>query len=140
MILFIGLSCKTQEIYLLVFCMRYIDLFMYFISLYNTLMKVFFISSTAFIVYMMRYKKPYCTVCHFSCCTFSYFSNFDLFYFNHFIDLWFHGWWFPTSESTFTCSTCADVLDAIRLDSLGAGMELQPLAWEPGLLTLNRYA
>lgn len=42
--------------------MRYIDLFMYFISLYNTCMKVFFISSTAYIIYLMRFKKPYCTV------------------------------------------------------------------------------
>ena len=58
----IGLSCKTQEMYLLVFCVRYLDLFMYFISLYNTMMKIFFISSTAFIIYLMRYKKPYCTV------------------------------------------------------------------------------
>jgi len=45
-----------------VFCVRYLDLFMYFISMYNTLMKIFFISSTAFIIYLMRYKKPYCTV------------------------------------------------------------------------------
>ena len=58
----LGLSCKTQEVYLLVFCVRYLDLFMYFISLYNTFMKIFFISSTAFIIYLMRYKKPYCTV------------------------------------------------------------------------------
>lgn len=57
----IGLSCKTQEIYLIVFCMRYVDLFMYYISLYNTLMKVFFIAATGFIVYLMRFKKPYCT-------------------------------------------------------------------------------
>lgn len=42
--------------------MRYLDLFMYFISLYNTFMKLFFISSTAFIIYLMRYKKPFCTV------------------------------------------------------------------------------
>ncbi len=34
---------------------------MYFISLYNTFMKLFFISSTAFIIYLMRYKKPFCT-------------------------------------------------------------------------------
>lgn len=58
----IGLSCKTQEIYLLVFLMRYADLFMYFVSVYNTLMKIFFISSTSFIIYMIRFKKPYCTV------------------------------------------------------------------------------
>ena len=59
---FIGLSCKTQEIYLIVFCMRYADLFMYYVSLYNTLMKIFFISATAFIIFMIRFKKPYCTV------------------------------------------------------------------------------
>lgn len=58
---YLGLSCKTQEIYLLVFCMRYMDLFMYFISVYNTLMKIFFISSTALVIYLMRYKKPFCT-------------------------------------------------------------------------------
>jgi len=62
LIVYVGLSCKTQELYLLVFCVRYMDLFMYYISLYNTFMKLFFISSTAFIIYLMRYKKPYCTV------------------------------------------------------------------------------
>ena len=47
---------------MLVFCVRYMDLFMYYISLYNTFMKLFFISSTAIIIYLMRYKKPFCTV------------------------------------------------------------------------------
>ena len=46
---------------MLVFCVRYIDLFMYFVSVYNTCMKVFFISATAIIIWMMRYKLPYCT-------------------------------------------------------------------------------
>ena len=41
--------------------MRYLDLFMYFISLYNTLMKIFFISATAFIIYLMRVRKPFCS-------------------------------------------------------------------------------
>jgi ER lumen protein retaining receptor len=41
--------------------MGYADLFMYYVSLYNTLMKIFFISSTAFIIFMIRFKKPYCT-------------------------------------------------------------------------------
>ena len=58
----IGLSCKTQEIYLIVFATRYMDLFMYYVSMYNTLMKIFFIASTAFIIYLMRFRKPYCTV------------------------------------------------------------------------------
>lgn len=43
------------------FCVRYLDLFMYFISVYNTLMKVFFISATALIIYLMRVRKPFCT-------------------------------------------------------------------------------
>ena len=46
----------------MVFLIRYSDLFMYYISLYNTLMKVFFISSTALIIYLMRFKKPFCAV------------------------------------------------------------------------------
>ena len=57
----LGISCKTQEIYLAVFCLRYLDLFMYYVSLYNTLMKIFFISATAFIIYLMRYRKPFFT-------------------------------------------------------------------------------
>lgn len=55
----LGLSCKTQEIYLIVFCLRYMDLFMYFVSLYNTCMKIFFITSTLFIIYLMRVRKPF---------------------------------------------------------------------------------
>ena len=35
---------------------------MYFISMYNTVMKVFFISTSAYIIYLMRFQKPYCTV------------------------------------------------------------------------------
>jgi ER lumen protein retaining receptor len=58
----IGLSCRTQELYLIVFCLRYLDLFMYFISLYNTSMKIFYIGTTALVIYLMRYKKPFCTV------------------------------------------------------------------------------
>jgi ER lumen protein retaining receptor len=37
------------------------DLFMYYISLYNTTMKLFFIGATAFIIYLMRVKKPFCS-------------------------------------------------------------------------------
>ena len=57
----IGLSCKTQEIYLLVFLVRYSDLLLYFVSVYNTLMKIFFILSTGLLIYLMRYKVPFCT-------------------------------------------------------------------------------
>lgn len=61
-LLILGLSCRTQEVYLLVFLVRYADLFMYYVSAYNTMMKIFFISSTAFIIYLMRFKKPFCSV------------------------------------------------------------------------------
>lgn len=53
-----GVSAKTQEIYLIVFCTRYLDLFLYYISLYNTLMKIVFIGVTLFILYLMRIKVP----------------------------------------------------------------------------------
>jgi ER lumen protein retaining receptor len=54
-----GVSAKTFEIYLLVFCTRYLDLFMYFISLYNTTMKILFIGASAFILYLMKCNKRY---------------------------------------------------------------------------------
>jgi ER lumen protein retaining receptor len=54
-----GVSAKTFEIYLLVFCTRYLDLFMYFISFYNTLMKILFIGASAFIIYLIRKNKKY---------------------------------------------------------------------------------
>jgi ER lumen protein retaining receptor len=54
-----GVSAKTFEIYLIVFCTRYLDLFMYFINLYNTLMKIFFICVTAYILYLMHFQNPY---------------------------------------------------------------------------------
>ena len=64
----IGLSCKTQEIYLTVFLLRYMDIFWNFVSVYNSLMKIFFITSSALIIYAMRYKKPYCLVSKLECC------------------------------------------------------------------------
>ena len=57
-----GVSCKTQEVYLVVFCCRYLDLFMYFVSVYNTSMKALYIGSTVFIIYLMRLKSPICAV------------------------------------------------------------------------------
>ena len=35
---------------------------MYMVSIYNTCMKLAFISATLYILYLMRYKKPYCLV------------------------------------------------------------------------------
>eukprot|EP00158_Paraphelidium_tribonemae_P000786 Partr_v1_DN23402_c0_g1_i1_m52380 putative Required for the retention of luminal endoplasmic reticulum proteins. Determines the specificity of the luminal ER protein retention system. Also required for normal vesicular traffic through the Golgi (By similarity) len=56
-----GISFKTQSLYLLVFIMRYLDLFTRFYSVYNSLMKIIFIAATAYIVYMMKgaYKASY---------------------------------------------------------------------------------
>ncbi|OZJ02618.1 ER lumen protein-retaining receptor [Bifiguratus adelaidae] len=51
-----GISFKSQLLYALVFITRYIDLFFYWVSLYNTLMKIFFIGSSLYIVYLMQVK------------------------------------------------------------------------------------
>lgn len=53
-----GVSAKTFEIYLIVFCTRYLDLFMYFISFYNTFMKILFIVASGFILYLMHFRRP----------------------------------------------------------------------------------
>lgn len=42
-----GVSLKTQELFLIVFCTRYLDLFIRYISLYNSVMKILYIGSTA---------------------------------------------------------------------------------------------
>ncbi|XP_039115696.1 ER lumen protein-retaining receptor A-like [Dioscorea cayenensis subsp. rotundata] len=49
-----GISLKTQELYVMVFVARYLDLFTDFISLYNSVMKVVFITSSVAIVWCMR--------------------------------------------------------------------------------------
>ena len=54
-----GVSAKTQEIYLIVFCTRYMDLFFTYISAYNTIMKILFIAITLYILYLMHLKTPY---------------------------------------------------------------------------------
>lgn len=56
-----GISFKTQALYVTVFLTRYIDLFTDFVSVYNTLMKIFFIGSSCYILYLMRYKFRYAT-------------------------------------------------------------------------------
>ncbi|CAO3690319.1 unnamed protein product [Rhizopus stolonifer] len=57
----VGISFKTQLLYAIVFITRYLDLFTKYISLYNTLMKLFFIASSVYILYLMhiRYKATY---------------------------------------------------------------------------------
>ncbi|RZB52323.1 ER lumen protein-retaining receptor B [Glycine soja] len=50
-------SLKTQELYALVFACRYLDIFTYYVSLYNTIMKLIFLGSSFSIVWYMRYHK-----------------------------------------------------------------------------------
>lgn len=49
-----GLSFKTQALYALVFVTRYLDLLFKFYSLYNSVMKILFISTSLYTVYIMR--------------------------------------------------------------------------------------
>ena len=53
----LGISFKTQALYVAVFVTRYLDLFLgEWVSLYNTLMKLFFIGSSCYILYLMKYR------------------------------------------------------------------------------------
>lgn len=53
-----GISLKSQALYLLVFCTRYLDIFYNFNSMYNWIMKIIFIGTSATIVYYMKFKSP----------------------------------------------------------------------------------
>ncbi|KAK9058003.1 hypothetical protein SSX86_022843 [Deinandra increscens subsp. villosa] len=50
-----GISLKTQELYVVVFVARYLNLCTVFISVYNTMMKGVFIGTSLAIVYCMRW-------------------------------------------------------------------------------------
>ncbi|XP_059667388.1 ER lumen protein-retaining receptor B-like [Cornus florida] len=52
-----GISLKTQELYVIVFVARYLDLFTRYISFYNTAMKLVFLGTSIGIVWYMRYHK-----------------------------------------------------------------------------------
>lgn len=54
-----GLSLKTQFLYAVVFSTRYLDLFTTYVSLYNTVMKLFFLATSWHICYLMRHKNPW---------------------------------------------------------------------------------
>ena len=56
-----GISGKSQILFLVVFVTRYLDLVTNFVSVYNTVMKVFFISSAGATVWMMfmKFKATY---------------------------------------------------------------------------------
>lgn len=57
----VGISIKTQELYLLVFLTRYLDLFTTFYSFYNTIMKILYILSTSYVIYMVYGTEPFKT-------------------------------------------------------------------------------
>lgn len=53
----LGISFKTQALYVAVFVTRYLDLFAgEWVSLYNTVMKLFFIGSSVYILYLMKFR------------------------------------------------------------------------------------
>ena len=56
-----GISGKSQALFLIVFVTRYLDLLTNFVSVYNTVMKIFFIASAAGTVYLMfmKFKDTY---------------------------------------------------------------------------------
>ncbi|KTW28109.1 hypothetical protein T552_01970 [Pneumocystis carinii B80] len=49
-----GISFKSQVLFSIVYVTRYIDLFFNYISFYNTFMKIFFIASQNYIIYLMK--------------------------------------------------------------------------------------
>lgn len=51
-----GISGRSQILFLVVFICRYVDIFTNFVSLYNTVMKLFFIASSVGTVYLMLFK------------------------------------------------------------------------------------
>ena len=54
-----GISLRTRALYLLVFVARYGDLFIYYVSLYNTVMKLLYLTVSSWIVYLMLYSEGY---------------------------------------------------------------------------------
>ena len=57
----IWISGRSQILFAVVFTTRYLDLFTNFISVYNTVMKVFFLASSFGTVYLMylKFKATY---------------------------------------------------------------------------------
>lgn len=56
-----GISVRTHELFLVVFLTRYLDLFFQFYSIYNSVMKVLYITSTSMIIYTIRFTEPICS-------------------------------------------------------------------------------
>ena len=60
----IGISYKTQEIYLIVFITRYSDMLLehHWGSIYFNSMRFIFIGISVYTIYVMRFKRPYLMV------------------------------------------------------------------------------
>ena len=54
----IGVSLKSQVLYMIVYTTRYLDLFTSFYGFYNSCMKLIYISSTAGIIYVIKAVEP----------------------------------------------------------------------------------
>lgn len=67
-----GISVRAQVLYLIVFVVRYLDLFTTYYSFYNTLMKIFYISSTAAIIGAIYCYEPLRDTCDLARDTFSH--------------------------------------------------------------------
>ena len=59
-----GISLKTQQLRLMVFCTRFLDLFIVFYSWYrySSIMKIVYIVSTLGIIVLIKYTEPYKTL------------------------------------------------------------------------------
>lgn len=54
-----GISLRTRVLYLFVFLARYGDLFLYYVSFYNTFMKILYLSTSGYIIYLMTISPTY---------------------------------------------------------------------------------
>ena len=56
----LGISYRTQELYLIVFLVRYSDILFASQTPWNLTFKLLFIGFTCYIIYMMRFERPIC--------------------------------------------------------------------------------
>lgn len=51
-----GISFKSQLLFMIIYCCRYVDLFYSYVSFYNSTMKALFLASQYYILYLMKQK------------------------------------------------------------------------------------
>eukprot|EP00796_Vickermania_ingenoplastis_P008354 gene8354-5852_t len=54
-----GVSLKSMFLFALVFTTRYVDLFLRFYGVYNSVMKVLYLSSSYYICYLVKFRSPW---------------------------------------------------------------------------------